>query len=95
MENVIKVLTDFIETHYPEPCFDWPDFIFEYRVRQRWAAYEVVSAVVNNPEQPPDQTVEEFLFKMQRFYQETELRTKEELFSIAIDVAEELLMLLV
>lgn len=90
-EAVIKILR-YLEEYLFEPMKDWPKEEFERRSYERWAAYEIVESLMDNPFTTADMVIDEFIFKMISFF----LLAKEQKqqFIFAIDVAETIRSLL-
>lgn len=77
-----------------EPQPNWPLYHFEERSYSRWAATEIITALMDRPLDPPDIVVEEFLLKVTLMASITEDSKKRHIFSVAKEIAEDILHLL-
>lgn len=92
-EIAIQVIMDYVEENLFEPQNNWPKDIFEERAYSRWAAFELINRIIDHPKDPPDIVIENFIFEMIRFSHETENREKCRVFTIASEVAEDIIYL--
>lgn len=95
MDQIFEVLSEYINNQYEDIDDRWPDYIFEYRSRQRWAANEIINLILQNPLDNPEDIIENFIYKMLYFGTECRNDDIREMYDIAANVGEELLMLLV
>lgn len=92
-EIAIKEVMDYIENDLFEPGTSWPNHIFEERSYSRWAAYEIIQRLMDRPLDPPEITIEEFIFDMESYYAITENPRIEHIFSIAADIGKNILQI--
>lgn len=90
-EKVIDFVIEYIETHLFDPDRFWPDYIFEYRSDQRWAANEILERLYSFPNEPPDLVIERFLYEMSIASGIAENARNQKRFDIAREVAEDIL----
>lgn len=93
MDNDIALmsLAEFLyETGEPEVY--WPQHWFDEISFKRWAAGELMEAIMNHPTVPAMDTIEEFAIKMQAYWASSGECTKaEKIFKYATDFAYEAL----
>lgn len=94
-ENAIEFVIEYIDERLFEPQRLWPDYIFEHRSDQRWAAYEILDRLYSSPMDPPDMIVEGFLFEMLLASRVVENERNKKRFETAKEVAEDILCSLV
>ena len=90
-EAVITVFRDLEECLF-EPMKDWPKEEFEKRSYERWAVYEIVESLMDNPFTTADMVIDEFILKMICFAHLA--KEQKQQFIFAIDVAETIQSLL-
>lgn len=91
-EAVITVFR-YLEECLFEPMKDWPKEEFEKRSYERWAAYEIIESLMDNPFTTADMVIEEFIVKMICFANLAKNQQKRQ-FIFAIDVVETIQSLL-
>lgn len=92
-EVAIQEIMNYVEENLFEPQKNWPKDIFEERAYSRWAAFELIDRIMDHPLDPPDMIIENFIFEMIKLSHNTENREKCRIFSIASDVAEDIIYL--
>lgn len=83
----------YIRENLVEPPRFRSERLFEEMSYARWAAFEIVHALMDRPFDPPDEVVEAFLLKMALYYSTAKHEHHRKIFSIAEDAAEEILCL--
>lgn len=76
-----------------EPELYWPDHWFEEVCFSRWAAGELINAILDHPMVPADETIEEFAIKMTAYSALSDGTDAGRIFSIAAKFAYETLEL--
>lgn len=94
-ENAIEFVIEYIDERLFEPQRLWPDYIFEYRSDQRWAAYEILERLYSSPMDPPDMIVEGFLLEVLFASKIAKNERNKKRFETAKEVAEDILCSLV
>lgn len=94
-ENAIRFVIEYIDMCLPEPQISWPDYIFNYRANERWAANEILDRLYSFPMDPPDMVVEGFLIEMLLASRVSQNEQNQKRFEIAKEVAEDILCSLV
>lgn len=89
--NVIFIET--LEENLFEPNRNWPTDIFEERSHARWAAFELWEQILDHPNTPPDDIIEEFIWKMEIMACSTKIESKARIFKIAAETAKDILTL--
>lgn len=92
-EVAAYMIAECLEENLFEPNKNWPDAAFEDRSYARWAAMELAERLMDRPYEDADTIVEEFMLRMALLAHITEDPTKQRLFSIARDTAEDILTL--
>lgn len=90
-EAVIKIFR-YLERYLFEPMKNWPKDEFEKRSYERWAAYEIIESLMNNPFTTADTVIDEFILKMISFAHLA--KEQKQQFIFAIDAAENIRSLL-
>ena len=89
-DSAIYALIEFLyET--PEPEVYWPQHWFEEVSFTRWAAGELMEAILNHPTVPALDTIEEFALKMTAYWANSDGTDAEKIFKYAADFAYETL----
>ena len=89
-DTAIYALIEFLyETGEPEVC--WPQHWFEEVSFTRWAAGELMEAIMNHPTVPAIDTIEEFAIKMTAYKAASDGTNAEKIFRYAADFAWETL----
>lgn len=94
-ESAIRFVIEYLDTHLFEPELHWPEYMFEYRSDQRWAANEILDRLYSFPMDPPDMIVEGFLIEMLLASRVSQNERNKKRFEIAKEVAEDILCSLV
>lgn len=94
-EAAVQVITDYIEEALFEPAKNWPDIWFTRRSYERWAAGEILTRVVDNPTTPAMTIIESFLVQMLIFSYKAKDTKGPNIFTIAKETAEDILLLFV
>lgn len=89
--DAAQKLMIYINEYFIEPHHRFPTKLFEEMSYSRWAAFEIVNALLDHPTDPPVEVVENFLLKMALYAQVSESEDKRRIFSIAEDAAEDIL----
>ena len=87
----IQVIREYIDEYLFEPRNNWPSDIFEERAYARWAAFELINRIMDNPKEEPEKVIAKFLFDAIRLSNRTVNSEKARIFRIARDVAEEII----
>ena len=92
-EIAIQEVKLYIEECLFEPRYNWPADIFEERSYSRWAAFEIIQRLMDQPFVSPILIIEGFMYEMaSRSHIEEDL-SKDHMFQIARDTAEDILCL--
>ena len=89
-DRAVYTLIRFLDEYSEPPGLDWPQEESEEVTFSRWAAEELLNLVMDHPMTPAEDTIEEFIIKM-------ETATKRDcgrIFSIAAQTAREFLDLI-
>lgn len=62
-ELTVRALLDYLEEDGPD--ISWPEEEFDAAAYSRWAASELVNAILDHPAEPAEDTIFEFVLKMQ------------------------------
>jgi len=92
-EMAAQKIIECLEENLFEPHKSWPTDIFEERSYARWAATELWQRLLDRPNEPPDDVIEEFIFDMVRLECSTKIPKRSRIFSIARETAEDILTL--
>lgn len=94
-EVAVSIIQEYIDRHLFSPSFSWPKAEFEKRSYEQWAAYEIISRIMDRPFDMPICVIENFMFEMAMYacYGEDEHRSF--IFQTAVETAEELILLFV
>lgn len=88
----VQTLLRYVDEHLFEPDRKWPLDIFEQRSYERWAAFEMIELIFNNPTKDPKTLIEMFSLEMMSYSHLYD--GKKDMFSIAECVAKDILLLL-
>ena len=94
-EAAAAVIVDYIEDALFEPAKNWPDTWFIQRSYERWAAGEILTRVLDNPTMPAIPIIESFMIQMLIFSSKTKDTKGPNIFTIAKETAEDILLLFV
>ena len=89
--DAAEKLMRYIDEYYVEPPLFWHKELFEEMSYSRWAAFEILRLIMDNPFEPPDEVVEKFLLKVALYAQVAKEPIQQRIFSIAEDTAEDIL----
>lgn len=84
-ETVAQALLDYLNEDGPQVT--WPEYEFEDVCYSRWAAVELVNALLDHPLDSPDLTIRNFADKMSRFSCVKEDTVAERIFLTAAEFA--------
>ena len=90
----IRLITRYIEEALFEPCAGWSPDMFERRSYARWAAFELIERIMDNPFDTPNFIVGDFILDMIACQCIADGRETALIFAIAVDTAEEILHIL-
>ena len=93
-EVAIYKIMSYIENNLFEPGYLWDKHVFKERSYSRWAAYEILEQLMDNPFSSPDTIIEEFIIKTALYSCVNEDSEASRIFIIARDTAEEILELI-
>lgn len=91
-DTVVQALIDYLNES-DEPEIYWPRHHFEESCFSRWAAWEMIEAILDHPFDDPEDVIEEFTMKMVIFSSIADGTDEGLIFSIAADFADECLTL--
>ena len=91
-DTAIQILIGYLNDSC-SPNVHWPKDMFEEVCYSRWAAGELVRAILDRPLVPAKDTIEEFAVAMSFFAFCADEEDAEQIFSIAADFACEILTL--
>ena len=89
-EVAICKIMSYIENNLFEPGYLWDKHIFKERSYSRWAAYEILERIMDNPFSSPDMIIDEFIIKTALYSCINEDSEASRMFIIARDTAEEI-----
>jgi hypothetical protein len=92
-DEAVTTIFRYLEECIFEPTKNWPKEEFEKRSYERWAAYEIVESLMDNPFTTADTVIDEFILKMICFAHLA--KEQKQQFIFAIDVAETIQSLLI
>ena len=92
-DEAITTIFRYLEEYLFEPMKNWPKDEFEKRSYERWAAYEIIESLMDNPFTTADMVIDEFILKMICFAHLA--KEQKQQFILAIDVAETIQSLLI
>ncbi|HOQ38742.1 MAG TPA: hypothetical protein PLR73_13765 [Acetivibrio sp.] len=92
-DEAVTTIFRYLEECLFEPMKDWPKEEFEKRSYERWAAYEIIESLMDNPFTTADMVIDEFILKMICFAHLA--KEQKQQFIFAIDVAETIRSLLI
>lgn len=94
--NEVEVITvmNYIDDQLFEPKINWPREEFSRRSYSRWAAYEILELVLNRPFNSATELIEDFIIEMWYFLYIAPNEKSGYKFLIAMDVAENILLLM-
>ena len=91
-DAAVQALLDYLnESDAPE--IYWPRHHFEESCFSRWAAWEMIEAIMDHPMKDPEDVIEEFAIKMVLFSSIADGTDEGRILSIAADFADECLTL--
>lgn len=88
----VQKILRYVDEHLFEADHKWPIDILEQRSYERWAAFEIIERVFNNPFEDPYILIEEFRLEMLSYSHMYD--GKKDMFAIAECVAKSILQLL-
>lgn len=94
-ELAISIIQEYIEQHLFSPSPSWSNDEFEKRSYAQWAAYEIVNRIMDKPFEMPIYVIENFMFEMAMYTHYGEDEHRSSIFQIAVEIAEELVLLFV
>ena len=92
-EIAVAVISDYIEDALFEPAKNWPDTWFIQRSYERWAAGEILTRVSDNPTTSAVSIIESFMIQMLIFSSKAKDTKGPNIFTIAKETAEDILLL--
>ena len=94
-ETAVAIITEYIEDALFEPAKNWPEHWFLQRSYERWAAGEILTRVLDNPTTPAVPIIESFMIQMLIFSSKAKDSKGPNIFTIAKETAEDILLLFV
>jgi len=92
-KSVTQIIEKYLEECLFEPESDWPRCEFERRVYSRWAVAEIIRRIEEGTE-PPMIVIKDFIGQMYAFAEINEDTVPSEIFLIAFNAAEDILLYL-
>ena len=92
-DAAVRTIIEYLENS-DAPEVDWPQQWYEEVCFSRWAAEELINAILDHPMAPAEDTIEEFIIKMEVYASMSEGRDCGRIFSIAAETATEILELI-
>lgn len=92
-ERAISMIRQYIDKYLFEPQFRWPKIEFDKRSYSIWAANEIITRLMDRPFDPPEIIIESFLLEMVAFSTLKEESKSHFIFTVASEVAEDILYL--
>ena len=93
-DRAVYALIRFLDEYSEPPGLDWPQEESEEVTFSRWAAEELLNLVMDHPMTPAEDTIEEFIIKMEIYAATATKRDWERIFSIVAQTAREFLDLI-
>lgn len=93
-DEVIQKILKYEEEVLFEPGIHWSKQKIRERSYARWAAEEILMAIMDRPFAMPDMIIEEFIIRMEYFLYISENATANFIFTIAENTAEDILGLI-
>lgn len=93
-DYAIDLILNYISGCLPDPKLNWPKDEFDKRLYSKWAAYEILTAIMEGPMEPAQLTVYGFKSKMECYFYMPEDDKKRNIFLAAKETAEDILYLL-
>lgn len=90
-EHALSSIFRHIEEHLFEPGKKWPVDVRADRAYSRWAAYEIIQLLMDNPFEDPRMLIEEFEIKMIAYSEVYDSHGGFNMFTIAADTANDIL----
>lgn len=93
VDEAIKIISEYAEMNFLDECDSIVNDKFEHRSISKWACYELLNRLMDDPELEPITQIEWFIYEMESG---TRLATGErakETFEIAADVGREIELL--
>lgn len=91
----LVVIQEYMEECFFEPSIGWPQFEFDRRIYSRWAANEISRRIQEDPEADPLDILSQFINEMDEYSEMGDDRSKQFIFVVAREMAEELALLFV
>lgn len=92
-DAVIRTIIEYLEDS-DTPELYWPQEWFDEVCFSRWAAEELITAILDHPMVPAEDTIEEFIIKMEIYASMSQGRNCGQIFAIAAETAKEFLELI-
>lgn len=92
-EDAAIVIINYMEENLFEPKQNWPKDEFYRRSYSRWAANEILELVLKHPFDAAHSLIEGFFFQMLYFSHLSKSESANLIFSIAMETAEDILLL--
>lgn len=92
-ESIFSIL-QYANTYLFSPMKSWPRLYFEERSYARWAVNEIIKNILDHPFYPADEIVYDFVLTMELFSKQTEGSEICFRFSVAKEIAEDILKIL-
>lgn len=90
-ELEVRAIRTYISEFLFEPQVNWPQLYFDERCYSIWAANEILQRILDHPFIPASKIIDEFAIKCSYFACFTENATANFIFSVALDVADDIL----
>lgn len=89
IDPAVRALVEYLEVSSAPPEATWPWHWFEEVSFSRWAAEEILNAILDHPTIPAEDTIFEFAMKMTAYKASSDGLASERIFSIAAEFAYE------
>lgn len=93
-DEAIQKIMNYTNMHLFEPGVNWPKSAIMERSYERWAADEILLALMDHPMTEADLLIEGFILKMELFLYLSENPANNYIFQVAENTAETLLGLI-
>lgn len=94
-DNAVDIIREYIQEYLFEPSVSWDKTEFMKRSYARWAAYEIVNRIMDNPFDMILDTIDCFIAEMVIYVCCGKSRQSSFIFQTAIETAEDIALLFV
>ncbi len=92
-EEAVMIIHDYINKNLFAPAGDWPEYQFEKRSYEIWAANEILNRIIETPELDPLLAILYFRYQMTTLAGIREDSDAEFIFITARDIADKIMLL--